>query len=93
MSLEHSPARSGKAPTGHRGGAESKEKEVKPPRPVAVDRLVGEAECKRLTDLSRVTRWRMMRRGEFPAKVVLSPGRRAWRLSAIVEWMAEREAA
>ena len=58
-----------------------------------VDRFVGECECKEITNLSRVTRWRLMRRGEFPAKIRLSPNRTAWRLSNVLEWMAEREAA
>ncbi len=81
MSLEHSPARSGDAPAGHhQDGA---------PFP---DRFISEVECKKLTDLSRVTRWRLMQRGEFPAKVQISPGRKAWRLSAVFRWMAEREA-
>ena len=58
-----------------------------------VDRFIDERQCKEITSLSRVTRWRLMRRGEFPAKIRLSPNRTAWRLSNVLEWMAEREAA
>ncbi len=57
------------------------------------DRFIGEHECKRLTDLSRVTRWRLMRQNLFPAKTRISPNRTAWRLSDVVRWMSEREAA
>ena len=56
------------------------------------DRIIGEPECKELTDLSRSTRWRLMRKGDFPAKVALSPNRKGWRLSAIVGWLEAREA-
>ena len=59
----------------------------------APDRIVGEAECAGLTDLSRTTRWRLMRHGLFPAKVSLSPNRKGWRLSAILEWLDARKAA
>ena len=59
----------------------------------ASDRIVGERECGELTDLSRTTRWRLMPRGNFPAKVSLSPNRGGWKLSAILEWMEAREAA
>ena len=58
-----------------------------------LDRFIDDRECKQLTNLSRVTRWRLMRRGEFPAKVRLSPNRTAWRLSSVLEWMSQREAA
>ena len=61
--------------------------------PQAPDRIVGERECGELTDLSRTTRWRLMQRGNFPAKVSLSPNRSGWKLSAILEWLDHREAA
>ena len=58
-----------------------------------VDRIVGESECRQLSDLSRTSRWRMMRRKEFPAKVRISPNRTGWRLSEVLEWLNHREAA
>ena len=61
--------------------------------PQAPDRIVGERECGELTNLSRTTRWRLMQRGNFPAKVSLSPNRSGWRLSSILDWLAQREAA
>jgi prophage regulatory protein len=57
------------------------------------DRIVGEPECREITDLSRTSRWRLMRAGKFPKKITLSPNRTGWRLSQVVEWLAEREAA
>ena len=60
---------------------------------VAPDRIIGERECREITDLSRTSRWRLMGRSEFPKKVRLSPNRSGWKLSAILEWMEAREAA
>ena len=57
------------------------------------DRIVGEPECRRLTDLSRTSRWRLMKLGEFPAKIRIGPNRTGWRLSQVMAWLAEREAA
>jgi len=58
-----------------------------------IDRFVSEKECHQITNLSRVTRWRLIKQGLFPPKIRLSPNRTAWRLSAIQEWMNAREAA
>ena len=54
------------------------------------DRFVREPEVKRITGLSRVTRWRMERRGEFPRRRRISTNAVAWLESEIAEWMAER---
>ena len=61
--------------------------------PEAADRFIGEIECEHITDLSRVTRWRLMKRKLFPSKIRISPNRTAWRLSSVLRWMTEREAA
>ena len=82
MNLEHSPARAGDAPAGH----------AKDNAPVP-DRIIDEHECEVITNLSRTTRWRLMRRDEFPAKIRLSPKRGGWWLSSVLNWLAEREAA
>ncbi len=58
-----------------------------------IDRFIGEKECHQITNLSRITRWRLIKQGLFPPKVRISPNRTAWRLSAILEWMSAREAA
>ena len=60
---------------------------------VTPDRIIGERECRKITDLSRTSRWRMMRRNEFPQKIRISPNRTGWRLSQVLEWMSQREAA
>ena len=87
MSLEHSPARAGDAPAGRPNG------ETGNRAPPTIDRIVGENECFQITNLSRTTRWRLMRRGEFPRKVSISPNRKGWTLSSILGWLAQREAA
>ncbi len=56
-----------------------------------IDRFIGEKECHQITNLSRITRWRLIKQGLFPPKVRISPNRTAWRLSAILEWMSARE--
>ena len=86
MSLEHSPARDGSSPAGRAKGEGSNQ------APSAVDRIVGESECRQITNLSRTTRWRLMRNNLFPKKVSLSPNRRGWKISAVLAWLAEREA-
>ena len=82
MGLENSPTRAGDAPAG----------QPKDDAPVP-DRIIDEHECKVITNLSRQTRWRAMRRGEFPAKIRLSPNRSGWWLSQVLNYLAEREAA
>ena len=57
------------------------------------DRFIGESECKRLTDLSRVSRWRLEKVGQFPRRRQISPNRIGWLLSEILAWQREREAA
>jgi len=43
--------------------------------------------------MGRATIWRMVKRGEFPKAVRLSPGRVAWREVELVAWQAQRRAA
>ena len=57
------------------------------------ERIIDERECERITSLSRTTRWRLMRSGHFPAKVVLSPNRTGWHFSDVARWLETREAA
>ncbi len=49
------------------------------------DKIINEHQCCAITSLSRSTRWRMMRRHEFPAKVRLSQNRTGWKLSHILQ--------
>lgn len=52
-----------------------------------MDIFIDEKKCKQMTSLSRVTRWRLERAGEFPKRVQISPGRIAWRISEIIDWI------
>lgn len=85
MSAEHSPVRAEDAPGGRLKAERAKQ------APPTVDRIVGEIECRQLTDLSRTSRWRLMRRGQFPKKIRLSANRTGWHLSSILAWLDERE--
>jgi len=51
------------------------------------DRIIREAECLRITGLSRTTRWRRMRSGHFPKSVRISHGIHGWRESDIQKWL------
>lgn len=57
------------------------------------DGFLDENDVKKITKLSRTTRWRLERRGEFPKRRQLSPNRVGWRRSEILEWVDERDAA
>lgn len=56
------------------------------------ERLLPWAEVRELTGLSRTTVWRRQKAGDFPAPVVISPGRVGWRESEIVAWARSRRA-
>ena len=43
-------------------------------------------QVKDVTTLSRASIYRFMAAGRFPQSVHLSPNRRAWRLSEVLEW-------
>ena len=58
--------------------------------PFDSDRFLREAEVRRITGLSRTTRWRMERRGEFPRRRILSRNAVGWLASQIETWVAER---
>lgn len=56
-------------------------------------RLLSGPQVQAKTSLSRCTIWRLVWRGEFPAPVQLSPGRKAWSAAAVDAWIAARLAA
>ncbi len=58
----------------------------------AYDRFLREREVARMTGLSRTTRWRLERRGEFPRRRQISRNAVAWLESEIREWQAEKAA-
>lgn len=41
-------------------------------------------------NLGRTTWWRLVRAGEAPAPIRISPGRVAWRMADILDWIASR---
>lgn len=51
-----------------------------------ISHFINEADCRKITTLSRVTRYRMRREGTFPEPVAISPGRKAYRASEIDAW-------
>ena len=55
-----------------------------------VDRFIREAECRNRSGLSRTTRWRMERRGQFPKRRQLSQGAVGWLESEISAWLEAR---
>lgn len=54
------------------------------------DRFIREPECKHITGLSRTTRWRLERAGQFPKRRQISPGLIAWLASEVQEWLRDR---
>ena len=55
-----------------------------------LDRFIGEPEIKKITSLSRSTRWRLEREGKFPKKHHLSANRIGYLQSDIKEWLESR---
>lgn len=51
------------------------------------DRAVTEKECKELTGLPRVTRWRLAEKGSFPKPRKVSARTNIWKLSDILAWL------
>jgi len=41
-------------------------------------------------NVSRSTWWRSIKRGDAPAPIALTPGRKAWTLSSILAWQSAR---
>jgi prophage regulatory protein len=49
------------------------------------------SEVDEITRIADLTRWRMEKRGLFPRRIRLSPGRIAWRRADIESWAADPE--
>ena len=60
------------------------------PKRLHPEELIFKHERKRLVPISDATVWRMERRGEFPRRINVSPGRVAWRRSEIEQWLERR---
>ena len=53
-------------------------------------KILREKQVKDLTGLSRVTRWRMERRGDFPQKIQLTLRCVGWPEEEVIAWLQER---
>lgn len=53
-------------------------------------KILREKQVRELTGLSRVTRWRMERRGKFPSRVHLTSRCIGWPEGEVLEWLRER---
>jgi prophage regulatory protein len=59
-----------------------------------MDNLIWrESKVKETTGLSKSTRWRMEKEGDFPKKVQLSPRAVGWRAEEIIQWCKDRSEA
>jgi predicted DNA-binding transcriptional regulator AlpA len=59
----------------------------------AIDGYLRERQVLRLVPFSAATLWRKSKDGTFPKPVKLSAGVTAWKASAVLQWLAEREQA
>jgi prophage regulatory protein len=53
-------------------------------------KMLRERDVKQLTGLSRVTRWRLETRGEFPRKIKLSLRCVGWNEAEVLQWLQQR---
>ena len=53
-------------------------------------KILREREVKHLTGLSRVTQWRLERRGLFPKKVRLTERCVGWAEAEVMDWLKSR---
>lgn len=53
-------------------------------------KLILEKECREITGLSRVTRWRLENEEKFPARRQISKNRVGWLSNELDEWMQNR---
>jgi prophage regulatory protein len=58
----------------------------------APERVLTAAELTDLIPLNRSTIWRLVSEKRFPAPIQLTAARIGWRWSAVLQWLAEREA-
>jgi prophage regulatory protein len=58
----------------------------------ANERVVTTAELVERVPLDRSTIWRLAREGRFPRPIQLTSSRIGWRWSAVLAWLADREA-
>jgi prophage regulatory protein len=57
-----------------------------------MDRIVREAECRRITGLARTTRWKLEKSGQFPTRRRLAGNSVGWLESELSGWLQSRAA-
>ncbi|NUH56252.1 AlpA family phage regulatory protein [Citrobacter portucalensis] len=55
------------------------------------DRVIREDECRKLTGVSRTTRYELEKKGCFPSRRNLGGRSVGWLLSEVMEWMQSRD--
>jgi predicted DNA-binding transcriptional regulator AlpA len=55
------------------------------------ERILTTSEVLARIPINRSTLWRMSQSGRFPPPIQISPARVGWRLSAVLDWIDERE--
>jgi prophage regulatory protein len=60
--------------------------------PQPSDGIIREPECRRLSGLSRSTRWRLERAGKFPQRRQISDNAVGWFKSELLAWLASKAA-
>jgi prophage regulatory protein len=80
-------------PEGHLKGSDESLDMSATPRAPPMDRIIREAECHAITSLSRTSRWRMERAGQFPKRRQIGPGCVGWLASELAAWLASRREA
>lgn len=58
--------------------------------PQPEERVIREAECRKLTGICRTTRYMMEKEGLFPARRKLGGRSVGWMLSEILEWQRQQ---
>ena len=56
------------------------------------DRMIRERECRQMSGLSRTTRWRLERAGQFPRRRIISLNAVGWLESEVQDWLRGRQA-
>lgn len=53
-------------------------------------KIIREKECKELTGLSRMTRWRLIKEGKFPKPFKLDKKSNCWNEIDVINWMLNK---
>jgi prophage regulatory protein len=70
----------------------AKHRKTQTPDTFADDRILDPKELLERLPLDRSTVYRMVQEGRFPAPIQLTSSRIGWRWSAVLRWLADREA-